>query len=175
MVDLETLDDYLSSDATPDDCMCISDLDGFIHGIVCSPVTIQPEEWVPVAFGGHVEGTPDWVIEAIILLFSEVAMGLEEDPPEVEPIFWEAKEGHVIAMDWCEGFMKAVSLRPKEWLRLTESGSDGHLVTPILVHLMDEQGNSVLGIQQEKLDEVLDDAARHIPNVVAGIFQFWRR
>lgn len=71
--------------------------------------------------------------------------------------------------------MKAVSLRSKEWLRLTESGSDGHLVTPILVHLMDEQGNSVLGIQQEKLDAVLDDAARQIPNAVAGIFQFWRR
>lgn len=175
MVDLDELDDYLSSDATPDCCMCISDLDGFIHGIVCSPVTIQPEEWVPVAFGGHVEGTPDWVIEAIISLYSEVALGLAEDPPEVEPIFWQAKEGHVIAMDWCEGFMQAVSLRPKDWLRLTESGSHGHLVTPIMVHLIDHEGNSVLGIPQEKLDETLDAAAKEIPNAVAGIYQFWAK
>lgn len=173
MVDLDKLDDYLSSDATPEKCMCISDLDGFIHGVVCSPVTIQADEWVPVAFGGHIEGTPDWVIEAIITLYSEVALGLAEDPPEVEPIFWEAKEGHVIAMDWCEGFMKAVSLRPKEWLRLTESGSHGHLVTPIMVHMIDDAGNSVMGIPKEALDETLDAAAKEIPKVVAAIYRFW--
>lgn len=64
----------------------------------------------------------------------------------------------VIAMDWCEGFMEAVSLRPKEWLRLTESSTHGHIMTPILAHLLDDNGNSVLGIPQEKLDETLAQA-----------------
>ena len=40
--------------------------------------------------------------------------------------------------------MDAVALRPKEWLRLTESGTDGHLVAPIMVHLLDDNGNSVM-------------------------------
>jgi hypothetical protein len=26
----------------------------------------------------------------------------------LEPVFWQSKEGHVIAMDWCEGFMDAL-------------------------------------------------------------------
>ena len=78
--------------------------------------------------------------------------GLALDEPEVEPIFWQAKEGHLIAMDWCEGFMDAVALRPKEWLRLTESGTSCHLMTPILCHLIDENGNSVLGIQRARQD-----------------------
>jgi uncharacterized protein len=80
----------------------------------------------------------------------------------------------VIAMDWCEGFIDAVALRPKEWLRLTESGSDGHLVTPIMVHLMDDNGHSVMGIPHEELQQVLGEAADAIPETVTGIFQFWR-
>jgi len=55
-------------------------------------------------------------------------------------------------MDWCEGFMKAASMRPKEWLRLTESGRHGHLVTPTTLHLLDDNGNSVVGMPQEELN-----------------------
>ena len=32
--------------------------------------------------------------------------------------------------------MKAVSLNPKEWLRLSERGPDGHLMPPTLLHLI---------------------------------------
>ena len=103
-----------------------------------------------------------------------IAQGLVADPPVVEPIFWQAHEGHVIAMDWCEGFMQAVALRPKEWLRLTESGTDGYLVAPIMVHLLDDNGNSVMGIAQEELDQVLAEAADAIPDTVVSIYQFWR-
>ena len=69
--------------------------------------------------------------------------------------------------------MDAVSLRPKEWLRLTESGTSGHLMTPILCHLIDEHGNSVLGIKKEALFDTLAQAADDIPAAVVGIYQFW--
>ena len=36
-IDLEALDAYLSSDDSPDDCMMLSDLEGFLHRVVCSP------------------------------------------------------------------------------------------------------------------------------------------
>ena len=52
MLDLETLDSFLSSDESPDDCMMLSDLDGFLHGVACSPVLISAEEWMPIAIGG---------------------------------------------------------------------------------------------------------------------------
>ena len=152
----------------------LSDLDGFLHGVVCSPVTIPVAEWMTKAFGGSAGQVPAWVDEAVGNRFVEILDGLVNSPPEVEPIFWEAKEGHVIAMDWCEGFMEAVSLRPKEWLRLTESGTSGHLVTPILVHLVDEDGNSILGILQEELDAALGVAAEAIPDAVGKIYSFWQ-
>lgn len=173
MTDLDQLDAYLSSDDSPDDCMMLSDLDGFLHGVACSPVPIPIEEWMVVALGGGTEDVPNWVLEGISVIFLSILEGLTSDPPEVEPIFWEAAEGHVIAMDWCEGFMQAVSLRPKEWLRLTESGTGGQLITPIMVHMLDENGNSVVGIAQEDLNQTLDEAAEHIPDAVVAIHRFW--
>ena len=95
-------------------------------------------------------------------------------PAEVEPIFWQAKEGHVIAMDWCEGFMDAVALRPKHWLRLTENGVEGRLMAPVMAHMLDDKGNSMLGIPQDKLDVALAEAADAIPDAVSGIFKFWK-
>jgi uncharacterized protein len=173
--DLAALDAYLSSEDSPDDCMMLSDLDGFLHGVICSPVAIPSEEWMTVALGADAGDVPDWVLHDITDLYVGIAKGLADSTAVVEPIFWQANEGHVIAMDWCEGFMQAVSLRPKEWLRLIESGSDGHLTTPIMLHMLDDNGNSAMGVPQEELDEVLAEAAEAIPETVAGIFDYWQR
>lgn len=64
-LDLERLDDYLSSDESPDSCMMLSDLDGFLHGVVCSPVPILPEEWMSFALGSSLEGIPYWVLDGL--------------------------------------------------------------------------------------------------------------
>lgn len=173
MGDLDALDAYLSSDESPDDCMMLSDLDGFLHGIACSPVPIPAEEWMSVALGASPEDVPSWVLEGVGVIYLSIIEGLTADLPEVEPIFWEAPEGHVIAMDWCEGFVQAVALRSKEWFRLTESGRGSQLITPIMAHLLDEDGNSVMGIPQEELDQALAQAAEQIPASVIAIHNFW--
>lgn len=174
MIDLEPLDEYLTSDDSPENCMMLSDLDGFLHGVACGPEFVPLDEWLPVALGADLDGLPEWVIQAVKDLYMKISSGLSQEPQTVEPIFWEAAEGHVIAMDWCEGFMDAVGLRPKEWLRLTESGTHGFLIAPMVTHLLDDDGNSMLGIPQEALDESLDNAAKDIPDAIAGIAQFWR-
>ena len=47
-IDLDALDDYLMSDHAPDDSMGLSDLDGFLTGIVVGPELILPSGWLPV-------------------------------------------------------------------------------------------------------------------------------
>ena len=71
MTDLDRLDSYLSSDKSPEDSMLLSDLDGFLHGIACSPVLIPAEEWMSVALGVPPEEVPMWVLEAILGLPEE--------------------------------------------------------------------------------------------------------
>ncbi len=51
VIDLDRLDSYLSSDDAPENCMMISDLDGFLTGVLCSPDLILPSEWLPVVWG----------------------------------------------------------------------------------------------------------------------------
>ena len=111
--------------------MMLPDFDGLLHGVICSPSPVASDVWIMAGLGAEPKEAPTWVINTITDRYMEIAHGLAHDPQVVEPIFWQAKEGHVIAMDWCEGFMKAVNLNPKEWLRLSESGTDGHLMTPI--------------------------------------------
>ena len=115
---------------------------------------------------------PDWVLEALTGLLSDIKLKLQQTPQSVEPVFWQAPEGHVIAMGWCEGFMESIKLCPREWLRLQESGRDGDLMAPILVHILDNNGNSVMGIPQEDLDAALEETAKQIPEAVLGIFNY---
>ena len=170
MNDLERLDAYLSSDESPDGCMMLSDLDGFLHGIACSPVEVPSTEWMPVVLGASPEEVPQWVLETVGSLYMSILEGLAMDPPEMEPMFWETKEGHVIAMDWCEGFMDAYQLRADAWEAFMETKEGAELMMPILVHMIDEEGNSMFGLEQEELDETLEKAAEAIPMAVPLIF-----
>ena len=58
-IDLDALDDYLMSDHAPDDSMGLSDLDGFLTGVVVGPELILPSEWLPVIWGGGRAGIRD--------------------------------------------------------------------------------------------------------------------
>ncbi|MEO3480663.1 YecA family protein [Phaeobacter sp. CAU 1743] len=162
------------SDDSPEDCMMLSDLDGFLHGVVCSPAPISREEWLRKALGDAPDNLPKWVVETVDHLHGSIAKDLASSPSELSPIFWESADGHVIAMDWCEGFMEAVSLRPRDWLKLTASREHGHLMTPIIVHLFDDSGQSLLGIPEDELPKALDEAAKAIPTTVVGVHEFWK-
>ena len=126
-------------------------------------------------FGKNLGVLPDWVLEAVTGWLKGIKAKLQQLPQIIEPVLWQAPKGHLIAMGWCEGFMESIKLCPKEWLRLQESGADGHLMTPILVHILDDNGNFVMGIAQEDLDAAIDEAAGQIPEAVVGIFNFMNK
>jgi len=50
---LRQLEKFLSSDAISEDAMLLSELDGFIAGIVICPSLIVPSEWIPVIWAGE--------------------------------------------------------------------------------------------------------------------------
>ena len=56
MPDIERLDAFLMSDDAPENCMQISDLDGFLTGILCSPELIPPREWFQIVWGDSEPG-----------------------------------------------------------------------------------------------------------------------
>src|SRR4051812_39844836 len=52
-VDLKFLDRFLMSDNAPENGMGLSDLDGFLTGILVGPELIMPSGWLPHVWGGE--------------------------------------------------------------------------------------------------------------------------
>src|ERR1019366_4363747 len=120
--DIEALDGFLMSDQAPDDCMMLSDLDGFLTGLAIGPELVPPSEWLPFVWGGGEEPVFDdtaqaqSVLGAIMRRYNEILGQIADG--FIEPIFMETSAGEVIAADWAEGFMQAVSLRAEAWDKL---------------------------------------------------------
>lgn len=183
-IDLDALDDYLMSDHAPDDSMGLSDLDGFLTGIVVGPELILPSEWLPVIWGGD-EPVFDSTDEARSVLgtimgrYNEIIRSLDADPVAYTPIYWEGPSGGVIApdliaADWAEGFVDAMQLRPDAWESLFKDPQGGILLMPILTLGSGSEGASFLEIDPVKDVDLLVEAAGHIPDCVVGIHAFWK-
>jgi len=173
-IDLDALDDYLVSDHAPDDSMGLSDLDGFLTGVVVGPELILPSEWLPVIWGGEdpefeTESEMRTVLGTIMGRYNEIAACFNSDPEEFDPIFWEGTRGEVIASDWAGGFLDAVSLRPQAWAPLIDDDGAGMLMTPLFMLNgdieIDESGRE---------NELLAEASDMIPTCITGIHEFWR-
>jgi yecA family protein len=137
-IDLDALDDYLVSDHAPDYSMGLSDLDGFLTGVVVGPELIPPSEWLPVIWGGvepefETENEMHTVLGTIMGRYNEIAACFNSDPEEFDPIFWEGPGGEVIASDWAGGFLDAVALRPQAWAPLIDDDGVGVLMTPLFM------------------------------------------
>ena len=119
-VDLDALDAFLLSERAPEDGMGLSDLDGFLAGIVVGPELILPSEWLPVVWGGAepaFEGAEEArsVLGTIMGRYNEIVRALDAAPGDLDPVFWEGPDGRPILTDWAAGFLDAVALRPSAW------------------------------------------------------------
>jgi len=166
--ELRELDAYLQSDDSPADCLMLSDLDGFLTGVVCTPTPIL--NWSDHVFGAQAD-VPTRIMELTKQRLNLISASLSSATPVLEPVFWQAPEGHAIAMDWCEGFMEAVKLNPKPWDDFGQSPHGAKLMLPILIHLFDDDGQSVFGLAEEDIDEALAVAGDAIPQVVPLIYR----
>ena len=178
-IDLEALDRYLDSDLSPDDCMGLSDLDGFLTGVVIGPELILPSEWLPVIWGG---GEPEFetdtemntIIGTIMGRYNEIVTRFESDPYQFEPLFLEGQNGEVIVSDWVGGFLDAVALRPKAWEPLIKSRKAGIMMEPFLVL----NGDAVLPAGRDGAadeERFMAEAPDLISTCVLGIHEFWKK
>jgi uncharacterized protein len=176
--DIEALDAFLMSDQAPDDCMMLSDLDGFLTGLAIGPELIPPSEWLPLVWGGGEEPVFDDTVQAQSVLgaimrryneiLGQIAGGL------IEPIFMETPAGEVIAADWAEGFMQAVSLRADAWEKLFKSEKHFHSLIPILALCCDEDGQPLLELPEEAANKFFAEADELISMSALEIAEFWR-
>jgi uncharacterized protein len=177
-LDFEELDNFLMSDRAPEECMQLSDLDGFLTAVAIGPELIMPSEWLPVIWG---KGEPEFesaeeaqgVIGAIMARYNEILHLIRHQPDDYEPVLWETPDGEAVAGDWAEGFMAGVALRRSAWQPLVESEEDGGLLAPIVAFLHDEEGNPLIPGETKELAEVQKMAIELIAPSVQAISNYW--
>ncbi len=84
---------FLLSDGAPENSMGLSDLDGFLTGVIVGPELLMPSEWMPTTWGGR---EPDFknveeaeaILGTIIARYNEIVSDLEAGIDALRPIFW---------------------------------------------------------------------------------------
>ena len=181
-VDLDALDAFLMSDRAPEDSMGLSDLDGFLTGIVIGPELILPSEWLPVIWGGEQPAFASikearTILGTVMGRYNEIVSALDAAPYDLDPVFWEGPDGQVIVSDWAAGFLDAVALRPRAWEPLVRHPEARTLIVPLL--LLGADGPDDLPFDDLALPEV-DEEKLHaagadlIHGCVEGIAAFWK-
>lgn len=175
--EIEALDAFLMSEAAPEDCMLISDLDGFLTAIAISPEAVPEEEWLAVVWGEDDpafddEAYAERMVTLIRRRLEQIRAQLADDPDAYAPWFWADEDDNPVAIAWAEGFLAGVELRPDAWQPLLESDEGLKIVGPIAVFWPADDG-SVPADDEEELAELHLDMAELIPDAVVGISRYW--
>lgn len=95
--------------------MLLSELDGFLAGVVICPDMILPSEWLPVALDPKEEGAPvlEHENDARLILRHYNAVLRDLDRGRYAPLFdIDTLHGEILWELWIEGFERAMALRP---------------------------------------------------------------
>lgn len=179
--EMEALDNYLLSDRSPPESMDLSQLDGFLAGVIASPEPILPSEWMPVVWDGEEpqfdsEAEGKLVMSAILGRYNAISSALSEEPDTFMPLFWEAADGSPVVDDWAVGFMRAVSMRAEAWDPVLQDEDSAVLLIPIGIIAGQAIGDEdpSMRLPQEALDDLMEDADMMLAACAVGLFNFWR-
>lgn len=179
--EIDELETFLMSGATPGDCMDIITLDGFLTALAIGPKLVLPSGWLPLVWGGEEEpvfessAQAERIIGLMMRRFNDICRALRESATGFEPLLYASEvdgETKWIGEDWCVGFMEAVDLSFGDWQPLFDDKPGCALLAPILT-LGTEAG-------REELEACADPEAKceaaleALGLSVAAIADYWR-
>ena len=172
---LDRLEDLLHALPVENEPMTVSELDGFVTGILACPEMIPPSDWLSHVWGviGNA-GFPDLesaqeTIGAVMAHYNDVAARMTASL-WVEPIYEvDPNSDETLWEPWVDGFTRAMALRPGAWDALLDRADDETRSTMILIMALQDiyTGNSKF--TDEEIDQIDLEAPDLIPNCVATI------
>jgi len=105
--------------------MLLTELDGFLTGLLVGPEAIPSDEWMTVIWGVESDGVPpfedpldvQWFAGAVAARRDEIARDLARG--RLQPILdVDERDGEVLWEYWIDGFAEAIALRPEVWATL---------------------------------------------------------
>jgi uncharacterized protein len=173
--DLDRLDALLQ--ALPQDQfpMTLSELNGYVTGILAAPDLVMPSEWLPGVWSE--DGTSGFsglasaeaTIQAVMAHYNDTA-ALINNGGGIEPIYEEdINTGETLWAPWVDGFVRAMQLREAEWLGIANGPSSDAQAAVNMIFTMLEICNGPSDLSEEEIEGITDDAPDLIPELVAMI------
>ena len=183
---LRKLDEGLAALLSESEAMLLSELDGYIAGVLVCPDLIMPREWLPVVWRGdqHPSAPPfDSAAEAqslarlIMAHYNAVNHDLQRGGEHYAPIYdVDPRLDDVMWEFWIGGFERAVALRPKSWAAVLESNDEEAAIalTGLAALIsVSHRATGDLEVDKETADELSQDAPDLIPHWVEAL-NTWR-
>jgi uncharacterized protein len=178
---LKQLEKLLAS-LDDDEAMLLSELDGFLAGILVCPDLIMPSEWLPMVWGrGNKDAAPvlentnqaEQLVGLIMERYNAVAAELQRGGGHYEPLFdVDTRHNEILWEIWIDGFDTALQLRPEAWAKVR--GGDGDALSALagLVALV-QIGRGESTLPKEQIDEITAKAPDLIPHYIETL-NAWR-
>jgi len=181
--DYKELEDFLISDESPEECMDISMLDGFLTAILIGPETIQPCNWLQYVFRAQSEQEMkripaermQRILDLIMTHYNIIAATFLTDPNSYKPMFCQRTfEGKTYAIidEWCMGFMIATVISGDSWEPLIKHEKHYALLAAIATNGTDE-GWKDLESDPEIKNIPHEQWVAEIRVSVPEIYRFW--
>ncbi|HEV8033716.1 UPF0149 family protein [Yoonia sp.] len=160
---LDHLSDILNALPTEHFPMTLSELNGYVTGILACPEMIPPSEWLRGVWGETGEAefpdqkTAEKTIGAVMEHYNSVAEALTRTL-SIEPVYEiDANSDEILWEPWVDGFIRAMGLRPDAWSGLLDRADEDTRSTMIFLMALQDiyTGNSKL--TDEEIDEQAPD------------------
>lgn len=179
---LARLEEFLSSEQRPQECMVLDELDGFLTALVCTPEEVPAEEWLTEVWGGEDPVFADecearGIVELILALRGSIEAELC-DSDVFEPMWYvglDDEDNEVVEPEgWCSGFMRAMRLRSAFWEGLLESDEQYMWLLPIIafaVHQLPDSAEDPMLVRLGSDQSLRDEFINAIPPAVQDIYR----
>ncbi|WP_172332250.1 UPF0149 family protein [Mangrovicoccus sp. HB161399] len=175
--DLDRLDALLNALPAENVPMSLSELDGYVTGLLACSEMIAPSEWLPEVWGEtgqpgfRDQSAAEETVGAVLAHYNAVA-GAMIRSPWIAPIYEaDPNSGDVMWEPWVDGFMRGLRLRPEAWQRLLGEADEATLVSMNFLMLLQDIYTGQADLTEDEEDRYDQEAPDMIPNCVAAILQ----
>lgn len=178
---LRRLDAALADLPAESEAMLLSELDGYLAGVIVCPELILPGEWLPAVWGSDDGGSPfadeheaRWYVELIMAHYNAVIRTLAKGGRRYEPFLEvDARHDEVLWELWIEGFGMAMKLRPDSWAAVVASGDEDVAEALAGMTMLIEVARDESDLERGAIEALTEEAPALIP-VWVELLNAWR-
>jgi uncharacterized protein len=155
------------------DAMCVSELDGYVAGLLLCPDMIMPSEWLPDVWG--LDDEPEFdsmeqaqeTIGAVMAHYNRVAQNLSNRTKPYEIVLDPAEgDDQPLWEFWIAGFEQTMRLRAEAWLSYLDADETEFVAAFSVICGLLEMERDDSSLPRSKQDELREHACDLIPDMV---------